>query len=434
MKKKYTAQSFSAALALAMLLLTASCQSNIAEPEPELPVNPALPGNASPNGGNEPGVEFTLTTPVISIGATAQSSPAARAGSAAQSRAAAVTSSIDIYTITLYVDLLKADGTVTQSCCYQYTDGNNDQTANGTWAVVTQEGGKPAPLRVNGGNGVYYMRASAYVVTFSTAAENNRYLRMAYTGTATVTGHQTSDGATFTFGKSLSPYTAAVEVCLTAADGNEINSSSGDAATHSNAYEVYLRGMTTTRVFSGAISYEWIDDGTRPVRILADTKYNKIECLSLTGPARYTAVDVLPGSVPGCWNITNTRTDLDAYIPYSQADADAGKYNGFRGDTDGKHLLFSIYQKANPNGADDLATDATGLPNDPTQIKKTYHVAGTTGTDGKIGYTLAPGKLYRFNVSLGSKSASIVSIDVSDFVDAGSGGDINIDNRPLPRP
>lgn len=432
MKKKYTAQSFSAALALAMLLLTASCQSNIAEPEPELPVNPALPGNASPNGGNEPGVEFTLTTPVISIGATAQPSPAARAGSAAQSRAAAVTSSIDINEIELYVDLLKADGTVTQSCCYRYADGSNDQTANGTWAVDTKKDGNPAPLRVNGGNGVYYMRASAYVSTFNTAAENNRYLRMAYTGTATVTGDQTSDGATFTFGKSLSPFTAAVEVCLTDADGNEINNSSGDDATHSDAYEVYLRGMTTTRVFSGEISPEWIDDGTRPVRRLADTKYNKIGCLSLTDVARYTAVDVLPGSVPGCWNITDTSTDLDAYIPYSQADADAGKYNGFRGDTDGKHLLFSIYQKENPsgNGADDLTTDDAGLPNDPTQIKKTYHVAAPTGTDGKIGYTLAPGKLYHFNVSLGSKSASIVSIDVSDFVDAGSGGDIDIDNRP----
>lgn len=427
MKKKYTAQSFSAALALAMLLLTASCQNNIAEPEPEQPVNPALPGNASPNGGNEPGVEFTLTTPVISIGATAQPSPSARAGSAAQSRAAADIDLKGIKTITLNVDLLKADGTVTQSCRYQYTDESNTDAIDGTWTVKTKKDEKPAPLRVNGGNGVYYMRASAYVATFSTNAENSRYLKMSYTGTATVTGDQTSAGATFTFGKSLSPYTAAVEVRLTDADGNEISSNSGDVATRANAYGVYLRGMAITSYSQGAISYQWISDGTRPVRILADTKYNNIFCLSKTGPARYTGVDVLPGSVPGCWNITNASTDL-AYTPYSQADAEAGKYTGFLGDTDGKHLLFSIYQKANPNGNALTTDDATGLPNVPAEIKKAYHVAAPT-TGGITGYTLAPGKLYRFNVSLGSKPASIVSIDVSDFVPS-IGGDINIDNRP----
>lgn len=404
MKKKYTTQSFSAALALAMLLLTASCQSNIAEQ----PVNPALPGNASPNGGNEPGVEFTLTTPVISIGATAQPSPSTRVG---------------IKTITLNVDLLKADGTVTQSCRYQYDDESDNQTTDGVWTVETQKDGKSAPLRVNGGNGVYYMRASAYVSTFSTADENSRYLTMSYTGTATVTGDQTDAGATFTFGKSLSPYTAAIEVCLADADGNEIRSNDGDVATRANAYEIYPRGMVTTQVSQGAISYKWISDRTRPVRCSASTKYNRIGCLSQTGPARYTAVDVLPGIVPGCWPAAITYLDL-AYTPY-KADAD---YTDFLGDTDGKHLLFSIYQKAEPNGGGLTTNDVTGLPNVPVEIKKIYHVTAPT-TGGITGYTLAPGKLYRFNVSLGRKSASIVSIAVSDFVTS-TNGDINIDNRP----
>lgn len=397
MKKKYTAQSLSALLALATLLLMASCQGNTAEPELEQPTNPALPGNASPNGGNEPGVEFALTTPVISIG-----------GATATTRNAVSLKGVS--EIDLYADLQKRDGTVTQSCHYKYTDTDTTDDELGTWEVVTKmadDATSPAPLYVNGGSGNYHMRAAARV----TDNGGRRNFSVFYNGIAIVAADQMTSGATFTFAKNMTPTTAAIEV-------NLVDAMSADE------YSVYLRGMTTTKFSSPVDSPDaviWTSTGSIcPVRSLNGTTYVEATDQGQTETAVYAAFNVLPGSVPGCWNTQETEGNA-AYTRYTAG----ANYDGFLGNTDGANRLFTIYEKATPGTT--LTVDAsTGLPSDPTQIAKTYHVIAPAG-----GYVIDFGKLYRFNISTGGKSAKIVNIDVSDFVPS-TGADIDINNRPQP--
>lgn len=250
------------------------------------------PGTATPEGGNTPGVEITLNNPVITLTGI---------GADAETRAAATVTPSDIY---LYVSLMNASKTVTQSGYYDYR--------NSTWTAST-------PITVRGGAGTYYMRAMAIVII-----PDGVYMLTCYSGTATVT----ADG-TFTPDGALAPYDAQMKVTLKDADGNALKSVLG------GTYSVYMRGATMTGYGENDFAVTWTDDGSRPAYVTPDSySYKEID----TSGSTVIFDTLMPGTVPSKWNTDETQ--------YTSGSGTFGSDN----------ILLTVYK--NPNAP----YDATGIP------------------------------------------------------------------------
>ena len=289
----------------------------------------------------------------------------------------------DIRNITLNVDLMTATGNVTQSSAYTYADANGS-----TGKVWTVESGY-SPLTVRGGTGYYYMRTVATVTLTS-----GRIFSVCYAGTAKVeqATSAASTAATFNFSGSLKPYASAVNVALKDADGKVLDASSG--------YWVYLRGMATIIAdFNDDDSIIWTEGEDAHPKYSTDGYYSKDNDAAFT--------DVMPGIVPAQW-----KFDEHDYLSTTPNTSDP--------DILGDGLtLFSIYKEPDGFGSLNSPDETHGLP---TNASAAYHVKmpadPTTGLPTKT-YTLAPGKAYTFTLTLnGDKTATISSIEVSDFEDA----------------
>lgn len=346
----------------------------------------ALPGTATPEGGDQPGVTLTLDNPVIAIsGINATAKTKAAPGTREATTPTISTGDIDaddIRNITLDVDLMTADGNVTQSSAYTYRKVNG---SGKIWTVKSSY----SPLIVRGGTGHYYMRATASVQLTS-----GRSFNVCYTGTAKVEQDLSAIGtaATFTFGGSMKPYASAVNVALKDADGKVLDASSG--------YWVYLRGMATIIAdFNEDNSIIWTEGEDTHPKYSTDGYYSKDNDGAFT--------DVMPGIVPAQW-----KFDEHDYLSTTPNTSDP--------DILGDGLtLFSIYKEPNGFGSLDSPDETHGLP---TNASASYHVKmpadPATGLPAKT-YTLAPGKAYTFTLTLnGDKTATISSIEVSDFEDA----------------
>ena len=365
----------------ALLALFAACTDGTLSDD----TGSITPGTATPEGGDQPGVALTLGQPVIaisSIGATASTKATGD----------------NIQFIQLYVDLMKADGTVTQSSSYTYTDAASGKV----WTVT--EGF--SPLTVHGGAGNYYMRTMAKVQR----ADGGAMFYVCYHGTAQVQPSSASGGtpsgtpstpsgtaATFTFNGSLTPYTSAVSVQLKDANGKVLDVNSG--------YRIYLRGMTQTDINNAGTDIAWTDDGNRPKYNNASSYPNSNAHAAFAGNV-WTFVNIVSGTVPARWEAGG-----DGYLDTgSSGSPDSPAILGAEG------YLFSIY-KAPEDGNELDANDPGGLP---TNASATYHVKPPTdsGTGQPRTYLLELGKTYTFTVTLNGKSAFITGITVADFVTA----------------
>lgn len=380
-------------LALLLMATLAACTPSATTDDP------IAPGTATPEGGNQPGVTIALSQPVISLeGVTAATG---------KTRAEGVIPSDNIEMIILLVDLLKADGTVSQSSAYYYINSQDwsllcnvsapyDALLENSFDQFSQGFPKDlSPITVLGGEGVYYMRATALVITLTYDRLPTSY---SYTGTATVN----TDGS-FALDGNLKPYISAFDITLKDADGKTLTTNSGD-------YRTYLRGAAKSLIKSSQISENnfivvWTEDGTRP-EYCAYGGYTFI-----TGSGTF--LNVIPSTVPARWN-----EGSDGYIS-------TGTTPGTFGNDDG--ILFSIYRKP----ADGYLNSA-GPGKLPTNAAATYHVPASAlanAINGSTGntLTLAPGKIYALTITLNrGAEATITDITVGDFQDAGADGKIEL--------
>ncbi len=289
-----------ALMALLLPLALTSCTATDDATPQLLPGNPNIPGTASPEGGDQPGVSIQLTQPRITIsGINAE----AKAGTRAK------INSNNIDNIELYVDLLDENENVKQSSYYEYF--TND------WIFS----GSSTPLKVHGGTGLYFMRAVASVTT-----NDKGTFQVCYSGTAGV-----AEDGTFTFSKSLKPYASSVTVILKGADGKEL--------VDPNDYAIVLRGIAGVQRNFNSISgcVAWTTGSTSRPEYSANDHY-------YTSDGSNTFHDILPGNVPATW-----YQGADSYGPASIEGDDSSLLGS-------DEILFSIYKNA--KGLD----STTGIP------------------------------------------------------------------------
>lgn len=319
-------------------------------------------GSASLEGGSQPGVNITLTQPVLSIaGIDATTRAAMTRGDVTTNNVAGITA------IDLYIDLMKADQTVTKSTIYRYNNPGGTGSTGGTGNWTLFPGSKP--LTVTGGAGIYYMRAAARV-----KVGDKKTMMTSYTGTANVK----ADG-TFKLNGNLVPYTAAVVVTLKDKDGRVLDTSTGQG------YSIAPTGIATTSFTTNDDAVTWTADNLCPAFFL-----NKSENIYADGAATADAYSLVPGTVPSTW-----YREGDGYDSSATTGSDSKVSQG------SNDVLFTITKAAVSGG-------------DPTTGTWTVK---RTGTAQKL--TLAPGKLYKFTITLDGRDASISSITAGDFEDAG---------------
>lgn len=359
-----------ALMVLLLPLALASCTTTDDATPQLLPGNPSIPGTASPEGGDQPGVSISLTQPRITIGGI---NAEAKAGT----RAATIDPEADA--IHLYVDLMDKDEKVKQSCYYTYYPHTQ-------WELSSV-----APLMVHGGTGLYYMRVAAYI-----EGKDRKELRVCYSGTAIVA----ADG-TFTFTDNLKPYTSQVTIELKGADGNEL--------TDADDYMVVLRGMVKTDWRfkdddNNVVSWTGTGNISHPEYNAAGDYYDSDDNYHNNG----IFYDIIPGTVPAKWyngaDGYNTPGPIESYAT-TQLGSD--------------EILFSIYKKP-ANGSGFTYDDVTGFPKNASAE---YHVK--IAADKK--YTLEAGKSYSFTLKLNADKTFHIEkfndITVGDF---GEGGNIEI--------
>lgn len=258
-------------------------------------------GTATPEGGNQPGVSIKLTAPVISL-----------FGKDLQNYGDDIREDLsfnrDCISAFLYVDLMKADGTVTESSLYSY----DDLLIPGYWKCKS---GSDC-LTVNGGEGVYYMRAVVRLhVMHSMDLSKSSVRYTCYSGTATVS----ADGQ-FCLNGPLQPYNTAVTFTLKDSDGQLLK---GDEEKY---YNVAPTGIAVDQQLSNGNIIEWTDDSTRPKYALST-----VSCTYEKGNHSDWAYSLAPGIVPNTW-----YEDEEDYDPLATPDTPDKVAQG------SQEVLFSV--------------------------------------------------------------------------------------------
>lgn len=270
------------------------CEQHIPE-APALTAGPCLAGRktgkpeklgraegfAAPEGGNRSGARIKLTTPVVSLfgidlpvsGQEAWCIPASNADPDCNG-----------LSLSLLVDLMRADGTVGQRAEYTY----ENIISSGCWMSGDDDDDDDgAPLCVTGGEGVYRMRAVAMVLIGNVARPFEcRMMHTCYNGTATVS----ADGR-FRLDGPLQPYNAAATFTLSDRYGQVIRPAAGES------YCVSPTGIGVDQQLMENDIIQWTDCSTRPRYTL--TTADDILRNGLASPQ--CAYALVPGTVPATW-------------------------------------------------------------------------------------------------------------------------------------